>query len=308
MLEASFAIAGGGAVSLIFFLCYLGVLGLESIQVGRRGERSERIIFGLLLAGIVLHTGYIWSRATQAAVSPLSSPHDWYMLAAWLSSIVAAVLVVNRPGTAIGLFLMPVVLGLIGIAYIADRDPFAPVRASRLWGNLHGGFLLLGTVAILIGFAAGMMYVVQSYRLKRKRSPLRGPLLPSLEWLEKVNSRALAISALLICAGFLSGIVLNRIKASHDQGSLPWHDPIVVSSAAMLAWVLAAELFRLTSRTARRGRKVAYLTLATFLFLAVCLTVLLFMDTRHGAASPLQRGAPDAVEPSHPTAGAQGQM
>ncbi len=308
MLEAAFAIVGRGVVSLVFFLCYLGVLGLESIQVVRRDERSERFILGLLLVGIALHTGYIWIRATQATVSPLSSPHDWYMLAAWLSSLVAAMLVASRSGTAVGLFLMPVVLGLIGIAYIADRNPFAPVRASRLWGNLHGTFLLLGTVAILIGFAAGMMYVVQSYRLKRTRSLLSGPLLPSLEWLEKANSRALAISALLISAGFLSGIVLNRIKASHNQGSLPWHDPIVLSSAAMLVWVLAAELFRLTSRTARRGRKVAYLTLATFLFLAVCLTVLLFMDTRHGAASPFDRQSPDGGDPSRPAAGARGTM
>ena len=45
-----------------------------------------------------------------------------------------------------------------------------------------------------------------------------------------------------------------------------WTDPVVQSSAAMLLWLVAAEVFRLVYPAARRGRKVAYLTLASFVF------------------------------------------
>jgi hypothetical protein len=62
-----------------------------------------------------------------------------------------------------------------------------------------------------------------------------------------------------------------------------WRDPLVVSSSAMLAWLAAAALFNLTYRAARQGRKVAYLTVASFLFLALVLGTLL-VEAQHGGA------------------------
>ena len=43
-----------------------------------------------------------------------------------------------------------------------------------------------------------------------------------------------------------------------------WSDPVVISLAVMFAWLVAAELFRAFYPAARRGRKVAYLTTASF--------------------------------------------
>ena len=61
--------------------------------------------------------------------------------------------------------------------------PFAREPASQVWGVIHGGSILLATVAVLLGFAAGVTYLSQAWRLKRKL-PLAGGLrLPSLEWL-----------------------------------------------------------------------------------------------------------------------------
>jgi len=37
---------------------------------------------------------------------------------------------------------------------------------------LHAVLLLAGTVAVCIGFLAGMMYLLQSYALKHARSPI----------------------------------------------------------------------------------------------------------------------------------------
>ena len=91
----------------------------------------------------------------------------------------------------------------------ADRQPIATRRRSQLWGAIHGIFLLLGTVAVMIGFAAGVMYLVQASRLKRKLPPPGGLRFPSLEWLERINSRVLVISTIFVAIGFLAGVVLN---------------------------------------------------------------------------------------------------
>jgi hypothetical protein len=50
----------------------------------------------------------------------------------------------------------------------------------------------------------------------------------------------------------------------------------------MLSWLVAAEAFRLAYPAARRGRKVAYLTLAGFVFLVFTLASFVRHDTVHG--------------------------
>src|SRR6185437_4421207 len=117
-------------------------------------------------------------------------------------------------------------------------------------------FLLLGTVAVLVGFVAGVMHLVQSYRLKHKLPVTQGFQLPSLEWLERANSRATVTSAMALAIGFLSGWLLNLVNRSEHPGeSLPWSDPVVWSSGLLLLWMMAAALFSLAYRPARQGRK-----------------------------------------------------
>ena len=126
-------------------------------------------VIGWTAAGLVAHTAFLAERANQAGASPLSSPYDWYLLVAWLLTVVYLLQIFYYPRPSVGLFVMPLVLGLIGAAQLADQTPFASGRASRIWGNVHGSFLLLGTVAVLIGFLSAVMYLLQSRLLKLKK-------------------------------------------------------------------------------------------------------------------------------------------
>ena len=78
----------------------------------------------------------------------------------------------------------------------------------------HGWILLARHRHRVHRLLAGLMYLVQSYALKHARSPANGLRLPSLEWLERVNSRTLGVSAVLIALGFASGVVLSMLDAS----------------------------------------------------------------------------------------------
>ena len=148
-----------------------------------------------------------------------------------------------------------------------------------MWGTIHGAFLLLGTVTVMIGFVAGLMYLMQAVRLKRKHLSSGGIQLPSLETLEHVNGRVVLASALMVGVGFLAGIILNLIGG---KTQLPWTDPVVWSSGLMLGWLVAAALFNALYKPARHGRKVAYLTVANFVFLVISLGMLLLVNTQHG--------------------------
>lgn len=255
---------------------------LELSRLLFRSSVSRAVMIGFAAAGMLAETLYLGYRAQTAVASPLSSNFDWCLVAAWM--LVGAYLYLSyyHPNTALGMFLLPLVLVLVAAAgLLADRDPIAPEPASQVWGIVHGVFLLLGTVTVMVGFVAGTMYLVQAYRLKHKIPPLRSLRFPSLEWLEKVNSRAILLSALLVGVGFLAGIIL-KVVGDRQFAELPWTDPVVWSSGMMLSWLVAAAVFAAVYRPARQGRKVAYLTIVSFVFLCISLGVLLLVDTQHG--------------------------
>jgi ABC-type uncharacterized transport system permease subunit len=234
----------------------------------------------------VAHTLYLLYGASQSDALPAATAAEWVLQAAWVLAVIYLAALFYLPRTPTGVVLLPIVLGLVAGSLWADTEPLAPERTSYVWGVFHSVMLMLGTVAVCIGFLAGLMYLLQSYALKHVRSPVNRLRLPSLEWLERVNSRTLGLSAVLIALGFLSGLALSIMSHREDAGYMLWTDPVVLSLAAMLIWLVAAETFRLVYPAARRGRKVAYLTLASFVFLVIALGSLMLLDTVHGAGTP----------------------
>jgi len=271
-------------VSIVCFAgSYTVAFVLEVTRLLFRSGIRGAAMLGFAGAGLFAHTVFLYHRAVHAAASPLSSERDWYLVAAWLLVGVYLYLTYYHPKTAFGLFVLPLVLGLIGVAaFLADPEPFARGPASRVWGVIHGVSILLAVVAMLVGFAAGLMYLRQSWRLKRKLASHGGLRLPSLEWLQRTNSRALVVSMLMLGLGVLSGIVLNLIRR---DDRVPWSDPVVLSTLVMLGWLVVTVGISIFYRPARAGRKVAYLTLMSFVFLVIALGMGLLLDTRHGGQS-----------------------
>ena len=69
-------------------------------------------------AGIAAHTWYLGQRAVLWASAPLSSPHDWYLAAAWVLAMLYVALLMYQPRASTGVFLLPVMLALIGVAFV----------------------------------------------------------------------------------------------------------------------------------------------------------------------------------------------
>jgi hypothetical protein len=284
-----------------FAASYAVALGLELSRLCFRAGLRGMLMLAFVAAGLLAQTLFLLHRAAVMKV-PLSSPFDWYLMAAWIMAAVYLYLAYYHPKNPIGLFILPLVLGLIAVAALAaDREPFPATIASRYWGALHGAFLLLGTVAVLLGFVAGVMYLIQAYRLKHKLLPRPGFQLPSLEWLARFNVRAIITSLAMLALGVLSGAILNLVHRDPHADQIPWSDPIVLSSTVTVVWLVVAVVFAVVYKPARQGRKVAYLTLVSFVFLVVSLAVALFVDSQHGnSGKSLVGQAPGARQPIKP--------
>jgi ABC-type transport system involved in cytochrome c biogenesis permease subunit len=277
-------------VSIVCFAAsYAVALVLELSRLLFRSGIRGAVMIAFAVAGLFAHTAYLFYRTLEfyqragTGGSPLSSKQEWYFIAAWLLVVVYLYLTCYHPKVPYGVFLLPLVLGLIAVGtFLADPRPFPREPASKLWGLVHGVAILLATVAVLVAFVAGLMYLGQDRRLKSKAPPPSGLRLPSLERLQQIASRALVIALLMTGLGIVAGIVLNLINWDRSVSFLPWTDPVVVSTLSMFGWLLVTSGIGGVYRPAREGRKVAYLTLASFVFLVIALSSVLCHGTQHG--------------------------
>src|SRR5215470_15010273 len=113
----------------VFCFAYTVVLVLELVRIFYWPALRQSVIIFFALAGLLAHTLYLANRAITAPATPLSSPFDWDLLGAWGLVLVYLYLSWYHPKTSIGIFLLPLVLGLIGLAKFASREPFPQSRA-----------------------------------------------------------------------------------------------------------------------------------------------------------------------------------
>jgi ABC-type uncharacterized transport system permease subunit len=271
-----------------FAASYTVCLALEASRLIFQARIRGVLVIGMAVAGLFAHLIYLMTalqaQVTAGNVAPLSNWHDFCLLAALVLVGVYLGLTLRRPQDNVGLFLLPPVLGLIGLAVLFQSSPpFPRDDALIVWRMIHGLTLLVGTVTVTLGFTTGLMYLFQAYRLKHKLPPRRGMRLPSLEWLQRFNGQSLVVSTSSLAIGLISGVVLNLLRQSAAAG-VEWTDPVVLSSGLLFIWLACMTTFESVYKPARQGRKVAYLTMASFLFLLLALGLVLAGE--HASQSP----------------------
>ena len=257
-----------------FAASYLVVLAIELMRmyIPRSAVRST-IKIGFAIAGLFAHTIYLFYRANVSFDQSglwLGSWFGWSLAGAWLLAAAYLWLIFQKFNSPIGIFLLPVVLGLIGWgSYVGSETQFSAVREKSIWSMVHGVALLIGTAVVALGFVFGVMYLLHSRRLKSKSISKSGQFrLPSLEWLQRYAERSLLASAGLLAIGFVSGIARNLTGTSSGI-VIPWQNPVIWTSAVLFGWLIFASIGSRIYQPSRNGRKVAMLVLVSFLFLVL---------------------------------------
>ena len=279
-----------------FLFSYLLVFVLEILRFGLKIPGRKYVLLGVLGAGLVAHTVFLINEFLLQApggehLQLLSSWFQWLVLGAWGLALACLILMVRNPNGSMGLFLIPMILGMIGMAQLLrGLEPFEQETTITLWRMIHGVSLLVGTMFICLGLSFGIMYLVQSYRLKSKKRRSAKFGLPALEFLQSMNRQSLFASALALAIGLFSGIVLNI----NSEGQIAWLSGGIVFTIALSAWSITAAMMELMSSGSLGGRRSAYLTIANFLFLIVVLGLMLF--SQHGqSVEPVDEPATQAV-------------
>jgi ABC-type uncharacterized transport system permease subunit len=282
-------------------LCFAGTYGLALLaELSRLVVRSTfrwYLTVALTALGWLVQTAFLVNLAVkESRILPVTTAFESVMALSWIFALIGLYLMVHWPRkVAVGLFVLPLVLGLVVVAgWFAPResDWLEWGGTTAFWGSVHGIFLLGGAVFTCVAFAAGLMYLAQMRRLKSKRPSRFGLALPSLEQSERVNRGAITIAFPLLTFGLLIGMFLSLSTRGSGAGTghnLSWMDPKVISALGM--WLVFACLVHARFRPALRGRSVMVLTIVAFAFLVFTWVGIeaLRLPTAHGAASTVGR-------------------
>jgi ABC-type transport system involved in cytochrome c biogenesis permease subunit len=255
-----------GITHACFGLSYLCALLLEVAQVfwPRSLWRPLALVFGC--AGLFAQTAYIlFHQPTPAA------PYGSLLLLAWVLAVFYLYGTVHHPRQAWAVFVLPVVIGLVGLSLVlatsgtADPEFGIPtwLTGERLWGVIHGTLILLAAVGVSVGFLTSLMYLLQARRLRNKVNPGRVVPLLSLERLETMNRRAVNLAFPLLTVGLLVGTVLA--PAPSDT----WLSLKILSTAGL--WVVFLVLLYLRYAVQVPPRRLALLSIAAFVLMLVAL-------------------------------------
>lgn len=284
-------------------LCFAGTYALAlAAELSRffvRAKARWYAAFSLTALAWLVQTVFLINIASKRPlIAPVTTAFESMMTLSWIVALIGLYLMARSPKpVAVGLFVLPLVLGLVVVA-----GWFAPRQSDWLdwggtitfWGRVHGIFLLVGAVFTCVAFFMGLMYLAQIRRLKAKRPSRTGLALPSLEQSERVHRAAITIAFPLLTFGLLIGMILSLKTWDPPTGaghSLRWTDPKVLSGIFM--WLVFAVLLHARFRPVMRGRGMMLLTIVAFGFMVFAWVGVeaLRLPTAHGAAKPAGRMA-----------------
>lgn len=258
-------------VGVVCFLAmYAIALALEWLRLRGPSQYLRIITLACGSLGMVAHTGYIFARSSATKLPPLlSSSHDWLLVLAWLAVFAYLFLTTIDRDLAIGVFILPIVLLLIGATYFVSDAVNHRLDSLYSWKLLHASFLVLGMLGVLVGIVLAMMYLVQQWRLRHRQLAPEGFGIPSLEKLARLNRWSVMISVPLLTLGMGTGVGLGLYSKTSSE-AVHFNDPVIIGSG--IAWLVMFSLFVWLMATRRTtGRQVASLTLWAAGFLMMTL-------------------------------------
>ncbi len=248
----------------VAFLLYCGAFAMVLVAVFARHEGFNRLGLWLVAAAWALQTLAVALRAADAGRAPVVGAYESLTAVAWSVALVYLVLELFTRVKAIGLYVLPVVIGLLVAAlvgYEAPRELEPALRSDIV--VLHVIVMLTAVGALYVAGGAALLYVVEERQLKRRH--LGGVLgrLPSLATLDRLIFHATLLGLPFLTMGMAAGV----IRAETFDVERWWFDPMVLLSIA--AWAVYAGLLWGRLRADWGGRRVAWLAVVGLVLMLV---------------------------------------
>lgn len=245
----------------ILFL-YLASVVLFFVFLFTLHEKWGKIGIYFLGAGLFFNFGYLVIRGIYGGHFPVTNLHEGMMFLAFLSVLLFFVFYLKYKVIMVGVFLSPFAFALVLIASFMSRETAAvlPILQS-FWLPIHVGSVFVGNALFALSFVVSLIYLIENFRLKKKRFDILGKFLPSLTMLDNINYLCIVYGFPFLTLGLITG----AIWAQYAIGSYWNNDPKEIWS--LITWMLYAALLHCRLISGWRGRKVAIFSIIAFAIL-----------------------------------------
>lgn len=243
-------------ITLLFYL--IATVGYFGYLWGKK-PAVTRLAHGLLSIGFIVHTVVIISRFWVSGHPPITNLHESFSFFSW--SVVGLFLILKWKYRVapIGIILGPMASILMVVASFEDQRILPlPGILESYWLPIHGILSFTGEAVFALAFAAGVFYLIQESRIKRKNPGELSKRLPSLETLDDVNYMCLSLGFPLLTAGIITG----SFWANYAWGSYWSWDP--KETWSLITWLIYAALLHQRVNVGWRGRKAAIMAIVGF--------------------------------------------
>lgn len=216
--------------------------------------------------GWLAQTALLVAQAATADGFPWGSWAGSLNLFVWMCVGAYLVWGCRAPFRLLGLAVMPLAAALLVLAWAAGgvgrpaRSEFGDVFLA-----FHVGLILAAFAGFTLAAALAVLYLVQERRLKRRAPGVLRLRFPSLETLDALTVRTIALALPALTVGI--GIGLARLEA--EGGGFD-----AIMGLTLLTWAVYAAFLVLRWEAGWRGRRTAHLALAGFLLVVLVRLVL----------------------------------
>ncbi|MEE8470866.1 MAG: c-type cytochrome biogenesis protein CcsB [Dehalococcoidia bacterium] len=230
-----------GAGTLLYLWCVL-----------RKQERAGRYATQLNVLGAVLLTMSLLFRSIVAGRGPFSNQYEFALAFAWGIVIVYLYLERSFKVRSLGIFVLPIALGLMGYATTVPStiEPLVPALQNNLLLTTHVAVAIVAYGTFATAFGAAIMYLVQ-----RRVS---ASWMPSKDTLEEVGYRAVVIGFPMM----VLVLVLGALWANTAWGRYWGWDP--KETATLITALVYAGYLHAYNLRGWRGTRAAVLLIVGF--------------------------------------------
>ena len=257
-----------------------------AIHFARRSPRAGRIATTLLILAALGHTFVIGMQTMEVRHVPFANPSRAVSTFVWLLALSYLYLEITTDERAMGVFIMPVLIGLQAIPALSPGIERQDPILDSPWFWVHVSSLLFAYASLALAAVLGLTYIVQFKEIKKKHLGFFYTRLPSLQTLDVMNARGITVGWLFLTIGLVSGAVWAsqaRAVAPDDpnlQAMLSLVDPKILF--ALFAWAVYSFAVLARRTMGWSGRRAARLSVFGFVIVLLnFLPINYFITTSH---------------------------
>ncbi|SFJ74967.1 cytochrome c-type biogenesis protein CcsB [Thermoflavimicrobium dichotomicum] len=147
----------------------MGISGKKGEAPKQRERRWGNIAVGLAIVGVVFQIAFIITRMIVSGHFPTSNMFEFTAFLCFTIVLAFIIIFFIYRTVVLGAFVMPLAVILLAYASVFPRDvqPLIPALQSH-WLYIHVTVAALGSGAFAVGFAAGLIYLVNQVGAQKK--------------------------------------------------------------------------------------------------------------------------------------------